>query len=253
MSRTALAVSPHLDDAAFSCGGTLAALARGGWRVILATVFTASVDRPQGFALACQLDKGLAADVDYMALRRAEDEEAARALGIAMPVWLPFPEAPHRGYASAADLFAGVHDDDAVELDAALGGLIAATKPDLLLGPQGVGGHVDHVQVVEALQRVAVDRPLLWWTDFPYSLRADTPRRPFAEAMAMLDAIELSLTAQDRARKREACRCYGSQLGFQFGGRSALDGWLADAGDREIFRGVGAVEDLMPAGARRVA
>ena len=28
-----LAVSPHLDDAAFSCGGTLARLARAGWEV----------------------------------------------------------------------------------------------------------------------------------------------------------------------------------------------------------------------------
>ena len=69
-ARTALALSPHLDDAAFSAGGTLHALARAGWRVVVATVFTRSVPDPQGFALACQLDKGLDASVDYMALRR---------------------------------------------------------------------------------------------------------------------------------------------------------------------------------------
>ena len=77
----ALALSPHLDDAAFSCGGTLARLAAAGWRVTLCTAFTRSVPDPTGFALACQLDKGLGPEVDYMALRRAEDDAACAALG----------------------------------------------------------------------------------------------------------------------------------------------------------------------------
>ncbi len=73
----ALFLSPHLDDVAFSCGGTLVGLAAGGWETHLATAFTASVPDPQGFALACQLDKGLGPEVDYMALRRAEDHAFA--------------------------------------------------------------------------------------------------------------------------------------------------------------------------------
>ncbi len=109
MSRTALALSPHLDDAAFSCGGTLATLAGLGWHVVLATLFTRSMPDPQGFALACQLDKGLDATVDYMALRRAEDVAAAWALGIGGPVHVPLPEAPHRGYGSAKALFGGIY------------------------------------------------------------------------------------------------------------------------------------------------
>ena len=109
--RTALAISPHLDDAAFSAGGTLARLARRGWRVVIATVFTRSVPNPQGFALACQLDKGLPPDADYMAIRRAEDEAACAALG-AEARHLPLAEAPHRGYGSASALFAGVRPDD---------------------------------------------------------------------------------------------------------------------------------------------
>ena len=79
---TALAISPHLDDAVFSAGGTLAHLATAGWRVVMATVFTASVPEPKGFALACQLDKGLSPEVDYMGLRRDEDLTAADELGV---------------------------------------------------------------------------------------------------------------------------------------------------------------------------
>ena len=112
MTSTALAISPHLDDAVFSCGGTLATLASSGWRVVVATLFTQSVMNPAGFALACQLDKGLDASVDYMALRRAEDADACARLGVE-PHWMALPEAPHRGYESAGALFGPVLPTDA--------------------------------------------------------------------------------------------------------------------------------------------
>ena len=108
---TVLALSPHLDDAAFSAGGTLARLARAGHAVTVATVFTESVSRPAGFALRCQTDKGLAPDADYMAIRRAEDLAACARLG-AEALHLDLPEAPHRGYDSPEALFAGVHSAD---------------------------------------------------------------------------------------------------------------------------------------------
>jgi LmbE family N-acetylglucosaminyl deacetylase len=79
---TALFISPHLDDVAFSCGGTLIRLTQNGWHTVLCTIFTCSMPNPQGFALACQTDKGLAPDVDYMALRRAEDERFATIAGV---------------------------------------------------------------------------------------------------------------------------------------------------------------------------
>lgn len=214
-----LAVSPHLDDAAFSVGGTLAALAGGGHEVTVLTCFTASIPDPAGFALACQLDKGLPADVDYMALRRAEDAAAMAVLG-ATPVHLDLPEAPHRGYGSATDLFAGVHDGDDIwrSLVAALGGY----RADLWLAPQALGGHVDHLQVLRAV--AALDRPVLWWRDCPYVLR-DPAAVPGPE---LPGGLAEGVLAQDADRRAEACACYVTQLGFQFGGvagmRVALDG-----------------------------
>ncbi len=237
MSRLALAVSPHLDDAAFSCGGTLATLAARGWHVVVASVFTASVASPKGFALACQLDKGLSPDVDYMALRRAEDCEACRALGLEAPLWMPFREAPHRGYGSAAALFADPLDEDDIgaSITGALARLIDDIGPDLLLAPQAVGGHVDHVQVARALPKAGT-LPILWWTDFPYTLRSDTPRRPFATVMEGLPPLDVALDADALAAKRAACAAYRSQIGFQFGGLAGLDRRLAEAGEVERFR-----------------
>ena len=158
----------------FSAGGTLAALAAAGWRVRVVTCFTASVADPSPFALSTQLDKGLAADVDYMALRRAEDAAAVALLG-AEPVHLPLPEAPHRGYTSAPDLFAGRHADDDVA-----GPLADALAPhvsdaDLVLAPQAIGDHVDHRVVVDVVAALRPDA--LFWRDAPYVLR-----RPDASA-----------------------------------------------------------------------
>ncbi|MGY1741630.1 MULTISPECIES: PIG-L family deacetylase [unclassified Blastococcus] len=213
-----LAVSPHLDDAAFSAGGTLAALAAAGHEVTVLTCFTATVPDPAGFALACQLDKGLPAEADYMALRRAEDAAAMAALG-ATPVHLPLPEAPHRGYASAPDLFAGVHAGDDVWR-----AVVSALEPwdaDLWLAPQALGGHVDHLQVLRAV--AALDRPTLWWRDSPYVLRepAAVPGPGLPGGLA-----ELRLP-QDLDRRGDACAHYVTQLGFQFGGAEAMRAALA--------------------------
>ena len=238
----ALALSPHLDDAAFSCGGTLARLARRGWQVTVATLFTASMPDPQGFALACQLDKGLGPEVDYMALRRAEDAAACRHLGAA-PRHVALPEAPHRGYASAPALFAELRPDDHVRagLLPQLGDLLAGLAPDLVLAPQGVGGHVDHVQLVLALREAAPARPILWWRDFPYTVRHADPKEPFRAAFATLPEVTVHLTPEDDAAKRAACAAYASQIGFQFGGVAGLDARLAAEESRERFRREGEI------------
>ncbi len=226
-------MSPHLDDAAFSVGGTLAALADAGHQVTVVTCFTASVPDPAGFALACQLDKGLPADVDYMALRRAEDAAAMALLG-AGSLHLDLPEAPHRGYTSAPDLFAGVHDGD--DVWRRVRELLTDVDGDLWLAPQALGGHVDHLQVLRAV--AGTGRPVLWWRDSPYVLR-DPAAVPGPDLPGGLAPVELP---QDLDRRADACACYATQLGFQFGGvpqmRAALAGLpevlLADADARSL-------------------
>ena len=215
-----VAVSPHLDDAAFSAGALLAGLAAAGADVCVVTVFTASVPEPRGFALACQTDKGIAPEVDYMALRRAEDDAAVAALG-ARRRHLPLAEAPHRGYGSASALFGPVvpGDEDQPRLVAdAVAGAVASEFPggvDLLLGPLALGDHVDHRHVRDAVRdlgpRLGV-QPVLW-ADTPYVLRL--PAAPDGLAPRWPGPQELEA-------KVAACAAYASQLGFQFDGTEAM-------------------------------
>ena len=213
----ALFVSPHLDDVAFSCGGTLAALAAQGWDTILLTCFTATVPAPAGFALRCQTDKGIAPEVDYMGLRRAEDHRAAQRLGATDVVHLPLPEAPHRGYGSAPALFGAARDADDVwrEVLEHLQGCTA----DVVYAPQGLGGHIDHRQVVRAVEAAGF-ADVRRYADLPYALRiADPPGLP-------------GDVAPDMAAKLDACAAYASQLGFQFGGEEGMRSALERAPER---------------------
>jgi len=215
----ALFISPHLDDVAFSCGGTFATLAQAGWHCVLLTVFTRSVPHPTGFALACQTDKGLGPEVDYLALRRAEDAEAAQHLGATAVRWLDLPEAPHRGYHSPAALFADLlpADDIGPELLALLSKAVAETSPQLVFAPQGLGLHVDHRQVMQAV-RAAVPPtiPVLWYRDTPYIIRQPAAQ-PAPELPAGLTEIAVPLSEAALAAKIAASQAYASQIGFQFG------------------------------------
>ncbi len=232
--RSALLLSPHFDDAVFSCGGTAATLAAAGWDVLVATAFTRSVHPASGFALECQRDKGLDDAADYMALRRVEDEAACRSLG-ARAVLLDLPEAPNRGYNSAAALFAAPSPDDAVAepLGILLAGLVAAERPDLLLAPQGCGRHVDHLQLIAALLRLSGPLPPLgFYRDTPYVIREAEAEPDHRVAALAASPVVVPLDQAARTAKQRAVGCYGTQLGFQFG--SAVQ--AADAIERLMLR-----------------
>lgn len=211
MSKRALFVSPHLDDVAFSVGAAFAALSKAGWHTILLTVFTKSVPDPQGFALECQTDKGIAPDVDYMSLRRAEDHRAAEILGAAEVIHLDHAEAQHRGYDSKEVLFDEPFDEIVLELPEA----------DELFIPQGIGGHVDHLLVVRATNHLEARR----YRELPYGL-------------ADQDEAEGDAFAPSN-RKLDACAAYASQLDFQFGGEAKMRAALGGAQERVSRRAPG--------------
>ncbi len=220
--KSALFISPHLDDVAFSCGGTFARLTADGWRTILCTVFTKSVLHPKRFALRCQTDKGLPPEIDYMKLRRAEDFQAAKILGAGEVLHLNFAEAPHRGYESAPELFAGVKTGDEIWQPIAehFDLLNEIHQPEIVFAPQGLGNHADHLQTIRAAREIFAVEKTVWYRDTPYAIRQPDAARS--------DLLPDNLTeihydiAPFLERKINACAAYESQINFQFGGGERL-------------------------------
>lgn len=189
---------------------------------MLATVFTQSVPNPSGFALECQLDKGLPAKEDYMALRRLEDQRFADRAGADKLVWLDHPEAPHRGYESAPALFNGLLPEDEVWTGVAkdLDLLISRYEPDIIFLPQALGDHVDHLQVVRAALCVIPPERIAWYRDVPYAIRNPVAR---PSSLVPKDTLETGLDVSDFLEtKLDAAAAYATQLEFQFGGEEKM-------------------------------
>lgn len=234
---TALFLSPHLDDVAFSCAGALLRLTAAGWGACVVTVFTASVPDPQGFALRCQTDKGLGPEVDYMALRRNEDWAFARAVGVSDVRHWPLAEAPHRGYESAPALFAGVRGGDDIwhEVAARLETVDAELRPVAVFAPQGLGNHADHLQVIRAVAEAGLAARTCWYRDTPYALR-EPDARPSPLLPDGLGEATVALDSETLARKIVGAQAYASQIGFQFGGPEEVARKLTDFARAEAAR-----------------
>ena len=214
-----LVLSPHLDDAAFSVGPLLAELCDRA-KIVVATAFAKSELEPAGFALACQLDKGLPAEADYMAIRRAEDIEWSRRIG-AETVHGAFAEAPHRGYESAKELFGPVLATDKLEdaLKTWFLELAQTFKPSAVLCPVGIGNHVDHFLVREAA-RASLDSklPLFFFKDQPYASGLNTFHvKDYLGNLNIWHELRMPLSKKSLVHAQFAAEAYETQIPFQFG------------------------------------
>ena len=172
---TILVISPHLDDAVLSIGGSIAAWTAAGHRVVVASVYTT------GPPLA-EVAPSMRKFADY-ATRRAEDAAACASVG-AEPRYLDQIERAFRKpYLRGWSFFATPGDRDG------FAGLVAATRalaplaeldPAQILIPLGIGNHVDHVETLIAATDFALahdwlDR-LRFYEDF-YALSGRMRRR----------------------------------------------------------------------------
>jgi LmbE family N-acetylglucosaminyl deacetylase len=169
-------LSPHLDDAALSCGGAISALHAAGDRVLVVTICTASPAPDAQFNdLAQEFHRrwGLA-PAEVVAARLREERRAMEMLG-ADSYWAGMLDAIYRypaAYNSRAALFGTPAPDD--PLLPALRQLIRALRERVpsaqLYVPLGVGTHVDH-QISHTAARDALDGAVLCYEDMPYAIR----------------------------------------------------------------------------------
>ncbi len=174
-----LFISPHLDDAVFSCGGFIRQLVLSGSRVIVATVVTA--DAPDELPLGWLAKRNLRSwgnQRHIFALRCAEDLAAVRHLG-AETLHLGFLDCIYRRDAQQLPLYTRrvinvpLHPYDLQFFQPALETrlrelLVQAIK---VVCPLTIGNHVDHLLVRQAVEAVTTARQRIYYEEFPYILR----------------------------------------------------------------------------------
>lgn len=201
-------VSPHLDDAVFSCGTLLE-------RTPGATVVTVFAGTPRDAPLT-DWDRqcGFASAQAAMQARRTEDAKALAMLG-ASPVWLDLLDAQYGGAYRPEDIERHL----APCLDRRRGGMVAV--------PLGLF-HSDHQVVHEACLRLHAGHPELEWLCYEDALYRRLPGL-LQDRLASLLRSGWRLTpviapTSASGAKARAVRAYASQLrAFGEGGYEDTD------------------------------
>jgi LmbE family N-acetylglucosaminyl deacetylase len=239
-------LSPHLDDAALSCGGQIAAATRTGRRVLVVSI-TAG-DPPAAVSeYAHSLHTRWELAVDATAARRAEDRVACARLGADALHW-DVPDCIYRAdpatskpfYTSDAELFGPVAGAEWGLVDALAAQMAELPSHGQLIAPLGVGNHVDHQLTRLAAERAFGAARLRYYEDYPY---ADAPDA-VAAVLAATPACgwQVSVIALDDAAlaaKCDAVAAYQSQLSTFFRDRGHLDarvrGYVAAVGGERLW------------------
>ncbi|SDN54817.1 PIG-L family deacetylase [Geodermatophilus sp. DSM 45219] len=191
--RPVLVLSAHLDDAVLSCGALLSTLARRT-PVTVATVFSEAGPPPHTRAARAFLGQCTIGDAaELYAARQQEDVEVLAGLGVehvhlgapdalfrrrevpppVARLGRAVPEVAHRYPTFRFDIARGrVSRGDRALVDrlgAQLRALAGRIDAAVVLGPVGVGRHVDHLLTRTLAERQPL--PTVLYSDFPYDWR----------------------------------------------------------------------------------
>lgn len=223
-------LSPHLDDAALSCGGSIARFIGGGQTVLVVNV-CAGTPPPNGplspFAQQLHHQWGLPAD-EVVRRRIQEDIAALETLG-ADCLLLDLLDAIYRmpdAYRDDATLFGAIAPDDPLvdSLHGYVAALVGRFPGAIFYAPLGVGQHVDHqvtYAVADSFARSGIN--LAFYEDFPYVALSGALDRRIAQigrtAIFLPSVTNIDATLP---RKISAIESYASQIGTLFGDLSAM-------------------------------
>ncbi len=219
---TLLSLHAHPDDEALLTGGWLAQRAAAGDRVVLAF----ATDGAAGLSSGDPRDAGAIGSLACR--RRAEAEQAARALGVARVIWLGYADSGMVGAPSTAP--GRFVDVPVLEAARVVATILDEEDADVLTGYDYLGGygHPDHLQVhrvARAAQGLAARRPRLLEAtlDRTWLVRVLRVIRPFARLLPGLtfpgnriftarDDLPLAVNVRDQvAAKQAALAAHRSQ------------------------------------------
>lgn len=211
----AVFLSPHLDDAVYSCGGLMASMVRDGWMASVWTLFAGDAkDALSDFAR--ELHHRWNTGKEAAQIRRKEDFRACAAMGV-NGRHFDHPDCIYR-YLTGSDRPVITRNEDLFnpgplvekdlvdriqeELDAAL--------PDEIeiYCPLALGGHIDHRLTREAAERLHL--PLVYYADFPYAGKPGIRPEDFLPAGSA--ARKTNLEDHDLERWIDGIAQYRSQL-----------------------------------------
>jgi LmbE family N-acetylglucosaminyl deacetylase len=232
-------LSPHLDDAVYSCGGTIGVQVSTGLHPLVITVF-AGVPSPNlelsPFATEIQRDMGFRQNAQaVMNTRREEDAHALEYLNVDY-LWLDYLDAMYRGtpayYTQRSHLIGSdVHPAD-LWIDKELAQNLISLHdrlPDAVwYAPLGIGRHVDHQIVCSAIDRlIQRGANVKLYEDFPYVLTNGALESRLQEFGGSLEPALVEMSEMLPLRQ-EGSEMYSSQIQLNFPDKTSMYQYMED-------------------------
>ena len=231
-----LVLSPHRDDAAFSCG-----LALRAWLASGATVTMVNICTRSSYAPYRAIEDARHSDVIVTNIRHEEDmvfaerllaSSAAPASALTL-LDLAWKDAPLRWKIEDERVLTPTAIP-AEEIESLSRQFQALVPVDLILAPLSLGGHVDHRLVHAAALRSFPTEKLIFYEDLPYACRLTQAERALAdrETVHLSDAILLPQISA-LGLKQEFALCYSSQIAAEVA--QEMESYAALLGGRERY------------------
>jgi LmbE family N-acetylglucosaminyl deacetylase len=248
MDYTAIYLSPHLDDAALSCGGQIYERTRRGEKVLIVTIAAGDVPAAPLSDLAKLHHERWQLVADTVQRRREEDMVACQILGADYRHWsLPdciyrrHPQTDEPLYTTLDAIFGPVHAAESVlveQLARQMAGLPPAAE---VYGPLGVGGHVDH-QLTRQAAEICYGRSLTYYEDYPYVAMAGTLARVISPDDRRWQSTTVPLSEAALQAKYRSIAAFASQLSSFFRDQADLEaqvgGYAAQVGGERLWHHV---------------
>ena len=221
-----LILSPHLDDAALSCGGLIWQLANAGNHVHILTIFAGDEPTTQLSPFAKQLHhdwKIISGQV--FSSRRTEDKQSCAGMGASYEHW-DFLDCIYRKDANGNHLYPTwqhiigdlrLEDEPLILKLADKFQQLSPAKQ--IYAPLTVGNHADH-RIIRRAAEIAYDN-LLYYEDFPYALVDGALQTALVDPQAWGVTVH-PLPADALKAKIAAIMSYKSQLNALFKRRSRV-------------------------------
>ncbi len=221
-------LSPHLDDAALSCGGQIFAQTTAGQSVLVVTVMAGDVPDGELSDFAAELHARWELGSEVTAVRRAEDAAACAVLGADFAHW-DVPDCVYRRSAATGqplyptwpDVIGAVHLDEAILIERLTENIIGLPDYGRLIAPLGVGRHADH-QVTRLAAEQAAGGKLIYYEDYPYVAEAGALTAVIPDSDPHWQLTVIPLQEEDLAAKVEAIAAFVSQMSTFFEGHNDL-------------------------------
>lgn len=229
MKKHWIFLSPHLDDAVYSCGGLIWEQVQKGDPVEVWTIFAGDPPDDVLSPFAQGLHQRWQTGMDASVVRREEDWNACSTVGASAYhfnfldcIYRRFPGTGEPLIRRDEDLFTPIVPEEQYLVNQLVEQFFQMVPENIqLVSPLGLGGHMDHRLVRKAAETMGM--PLWYYADYPYAGSGEWME---TSALESFEKVAFKVSRNGLMQWQKAASAYQSQLNTFWKGEAELEAAL---------------------------